>query len=185
MAGEDAVLVADGGEVGTLVPFLEEGEVGGEFFAKFRWERIGAGIYEELVETGSGVGGHAGILREAPDVFPLAPARTEHPEHTGKRFERDEGMVPPWRRRKARVFKRTWPLLYKTGWRDGFAARRGGGNFLKFGNARRRWVPWRKSDHGSRSAVFVTLSDGRDVVACEARMASRAQRPGGSGEKLA
>ena len=36
VAGEDAVLVADGGEVGAGVPFLEVGEVSGEFFAKFR-----------------------------------------------------------------------------------------------------------------------------------------------------
>jgi len=59
MTAEDAFFVADGGEVGADVPFLEEGQVGGEFPGGFGGEGWVAGFGEELVEA---VCGHREIL---------------------------------------------------------------------------------------------------------------------------
>ncbi len=55
MAAEDAFFVADGGEVGFGVPFLEKVDVGGEFLDQVGSEGWVAGGFEELVEA---VGGH-------------------------------------------------------------------------------------------------------------------------------
>jgi hypothetical protein len=38
VTAEDAFFVTDSGEVGFRIPFLEEGEVGGEFFGSFERE---------------------------------------------------------------------------------------------------------------------------------------------------
>lgn len=60
VAAEDAFVIADGGEVGAGVPFLQEGEVGGEFYRLLFGDGWGAGLREEIVEA---VGwGHRGIL---------------------------------------------------------------------------------------------------------------------------
>jgi len=61
MAAEDALFVADGGEVGFGVPLLEEDEVRGEFFSGFGVEGWVAGFGEELVEAVRGFG-HSEIL---------------------------------------------------------------------------------------------------------------------------
>ena len=62
VALEDLILVANGGEVGTSVPFLEEGVVGGEFQFEWREEGWRACVGEVLIEAAKD--GHAGILRE-------------------------------------------------------------------------------------------------------------------------
>jgi hypothetical protein len=51
VAAEDAFFVSDGGEVGFGVPFLEEGQVGGELLRSFGGEGWVAGGFEELVEA--------------------------------------------------------------------------------------------------------------------------------------
>ena len=54
VTAEDAFVVADGGEVGFLVPALEELEVGGEFFGEAGCEGWGIGFGKDLVEGGHG-----------------------------------------------------------------------------------------------------------------------------------
>jgi len=49
MAAKDALFVADGGEVGFGVPFLEEGQIGGELLALRGGQGWVVGLLEEIV----------------------------------------------------------------------------------------------------------------------------------------
>jgi len=59
MAAEDSLFVADGGEVGSGVPFLEEGQIGGELFALRGGQGWVVRCGEEVVQ---GVCSHRAIL---------------------------------------------------------------------------------------------------------------------------
>ena len=61
VAAEYAFFLANGSEVGAGVPFLEEGQVGGEPLRGFRVQRIGARLNQESIEAIGG-GGHVEIV---------------------------------------------------------------------------------------------------------------------------